>query len=43
MAKKGRLDKITLAVGMAEKAKEFTETCSEIYHGNKTEGANEQH
>ncbi len=32
-----------LAVGMAEKAKEFTATGSEIYHGNLPEGANEHH
>ncbi len=32
-----------LAVGMAEKAKEFTEKGSEIYHGNKPEGADEHH
>ncbi len=28
----------TLAVGMVEKAKGFTETGSEIYHGNVPEG-----
>ncbi len=32
-----------LAVGMAEKAKEFLETGAEIYHGNKPEGADEHH
>lgn len=32
-----------LAVGMAEKAAEFTATGSEIYHGNKPEGENEHH
>ena len=32
-----------LAVGMAEKAKEFTATGSEIYHGNVPEGAKEHH
>ena len=32
-----------LAVGMAEKAKEFTATGSEIYHGNLPEGAKEHY
>src|SRR5881398_2767412 len=32
-----------LAVGMAEKAKEFIETGSEIYHGNVPDGAREHH
>ena len=32
-----------LAVGMAEKAKEFTATGSEIYHGNVPDGAKEHH
>ena len=32
-----------LAVGMAEKAKEFTATGSEIYHGNLPEGRHEHH
>jgi len=32
-----------LAVGMAEKAKEFTEKGSEIYHGNKPEGVDNHH
>jgi len=32
-----------LAVGMAEKAKEFVSTGSEIYHGNKPEAANDHH
>ncbi|MEK7855532.1 MAG: phosphomethylpyrimidine synthase, partial [Acidobacteriota bacterium] len=32
-----------LAVGMSEKAKEFVATGSEIYHGNKPEGADEHH
>jgi phosphomethylpyrimidine synthase len=32
-----------LAVGMAEKAREFTATGSEIYHGNLPEGAKEHH
>jgi phosphomethylpyrimidine synthase len=32
-----------LAVGMAEKAKEFTEKGSEIYHGNLPEGTKERH
>jgi hypothetical protein len=29
--------------GMAEKAKEFAATGSEIYHGNLAEGAKEHH
>jgi ABC-type phosphate/phosphonate transport system ATPase subunit len=33
----------TLVVGMAEKAKEFTEKGSEIYHGNVPDGAKDQH
>ena len=32
-----------LAVGMAEKSKEFAATGSEIYHGNLPEGAKEHH
>ena len=32
-----------LAVGMAEKAKEFTEKGAEIYHGNIPDGVNEHH
>ncbi len=32
-----------LAVGMAEKAKEFVATGSEIYHGNLLDGAKEHH
>jgi phosphomethylpyrimidine synthase len=32
-----------LAVGMAEKAKGFVATGSEIYHGNLPDGANEHH
>jgi phosphomethylpyrimidine synthase len=32
-----------LAVGMSEKAKEFVATGSEIYHGNKPEGASDHH
>jgi len=32
-----------LAVGMAEKAKEFLETGAEIYHGNLPEGGHEHH
>ncbi len=32
-----------LAVGMSEKAAEFKATGSEIYHGNKPEGADEHH
>jgi len=32
-----------LAVGMSEKAKEFVETGSEIYHGNVPEGAKHDH
>ena len=36
-AKEGVEAEKALAVGMAEKAKEFTETGSEIYHGNLPE------
>ncbi|MGI8494461.1 MAG: phosphomethylpyrimidine synthase ThiC [Pyrinomonadaceae bacterium] len=32
-----------LAVGMAEKSKEFLATGAEIYHGNKPDGADEHH
>jgi len=32
-----------LAVGMAEKAKEFVEKGSEIYQGNLPDGAKEHH
>jgi phosphomethylpyrimidine synthase len=32
-----------LAVGMAEKAKEFVATESEIYHGNMPEGVKDHH
>ena len=32
-----------LAVGMAEKAKEFVATGSEIYHGNVPDGGHEHH
>ena len=32
-----------LAVGMAEKAKEFVATGSEIYHGNLPESGHEHH
>lgn len=32
-----------LAVGMAEKAKEFVATGSEIYHGNLPEGGKKHH
>jgi hypothetical protein len=32
-----------LAVGMAEKSKEFLETGAEIYQGNLPEGAKEHH
>ena len=32
-----------LAVGMAEKAKEFVETGGEIYQGNLPEGVNTDH
>ncbi len=32
-----------LAAGMAEKAKEFVATGSEIYHGNIPDGAKEHH
>lgn len=32
-----------LAVGMAEKAREFTEKGSEIYHGNIPDGVDTNH
>jgi phosphomethylpyrimidine synthase len=32
-----------LAVGMGEKAKEFVATGSEIYHGNRPDGADDHH
>jgi hypothetical protein len=34
---------LILAVGMAEKAKEFVEKGSEIYQGNVPDGAKEHH
>jgi phosphomethylpyrimidine synthase len=42
-AKEGVTEEKALAVGMAEKSKEFTTTGSEIYHGNLPEGAKEHH
>ena len=42
-AKEGVEAEKALAVGMAEKAKEFVETGSEIYHGNLPEGGHEHH
>jgi len=38
-AKEGVTEEKALAVGMAEKAKEFVATGGEIYHGNLAEGA----
>jgi hypothetical protein len=32
-----------LLIGISEKAEELTEKGSEIYHGNKPEGADEHH
>lgn len=32
-----------LAVGIAEKSKEFVESGSEIYHGNLPEGVDQDH
>jgi phosphomethylpyrimidine synthase len=42
-AKEGVEAEKALAVGMAEKAKEFVEKGSEIYHGNLPDGAKEHH
>ncbi len=42
-AKEGVEAEKALAVGMAEKAKEFTEKGSEIYHGNIPEGVDTDH
>jgi phosphomethylpyrimidine synthase len=42
-AKEGVTEEKALAVGMAEKSKEFTATGSEIYQGNKPEGADNHH
>ncbi len=42
-AKSGVTEEKALAVGMAEKAKEFVEKGSEIYQGNLPEGANGNH
>ena len=39
----GVTEEKALAVGMASKAKEFTEKGSEIYHGNKPEGVDTDH
>jgi len=36
-------DEKALAVGMAEKSKEFLSTGAEIYHGKIPEGAKEHH
>jgi phosphomethylpyrimidine synthase len=40
--KKGVAEEKALAVGMAEKAKEFVDKGSEIYHG-KPEGVDDHH
>ncbi len=42
-AKEGVEAEKALAVGMAEKAKEFVSTGSEIYHGNLPEGVDDHH
>jgi phosphomethylpyrimidine synthase len=42
-AKEGVTEEKALAVGMAEKSKEFTATGSEIYHGNLPEGVKHDH
>ncbi|MFM8441695.1 MAG: phosphomethylpyrimidine synthase ThiC [Acidobacteriota bacterium] len=42
-AKEGIDEEKALAAGMAEKAKEFVASGSEIYHGNIPEGANHDH
>ena len=42
-AKEALAEEKALAVGMPEIAKEFTEKGSEIYQGNKPEGADEHH
>jgi phosphomethylpyrimidine synthase len=42
-AKEGVTEEKALAVGMAEKSKEFTTTGSEIYHGNLPEGGKHDH
>ncbi len=42
-AREGVTEEKALAVGMAEKSKEFTATGSEIYHGNMPEGTNQEH
>ena len=39
----GVVEEKALAVGMAEKAKEFVKSGSEIYHGNLPDGAKEHH
>ena len=41
--KAGVSEEKVLAVGMAEKAKEFVDKGSEIYQGNVPEGAKEHH
>jgi len=42
-AKQGVDEEKALAVGMAEKAKEFRDTGAEIYHGNLPDGAKHDH
>jgi phosphomethylpyrimidine synthase len=42
-AKEGVTEEKVLAVGMAEKSKEFAAKGAEIYHGNKFDGAQEHH
>jgi phosphomethylpyrimidine synthase len=42
-AKEGVTEEKALAVGMAEKSKEFTKTGSEIYHGNLSKGVKHDH
>lgn len=42
-SKKGVSEEKALAVGMAEKAKEFVKSGSEIYQGNLPDGAKEHH
>jgi plasmid stability protein len=42
-AQQGIEEEKALAVGMAEKSKEFLATGAEIYHGNLPEGVKEHH
>jgi phosphomethylpyrimidine synthase len=42
-AKEGVAEEKALAVGMAEKAKEFVDKGSEIYQGNLPDGVKEHH